>query len=241
MREDGRQDYELRRVAASKSRSQRITDAGYGGCFHNIDSPLVEVDAMHKEAEGYSLQDDRITHLVSELILKHMLRVPLDGRLPPSNLLRMFRDEVKKDTVDCSGMAKTANLGSKKPADRSTRQDSKPDDTSPSRDKTNFKSKTWAGQTSSDEGTQRRPSAIPSRLQDLPEANSHAKPQIQNSGQKPSAELPMVSVADVNTWREYGGGKRISRFLRSLPREALMGMEHLHKLRDRDQVRKDSE
>ena len=230
MREDGRIGYEQRRVDATKS-VPGIADAGYGGCFHKIDSRLKVVDDMHQEAKKYSQRDDKITSLTSTIILKHMLQPHLDDRLPPTNLHRIFKNEVE-GAIGSQSMAKSNDSGSNPPADQGNRQEQRLDDPSVSREK--HKSKTWTSGTSSTDDTQRRQSSNLILHQDMP--NPARQSRAQNPGQHSAVELPDVSVKDVNAWREREGGVW-NRFIRG-QRDEPDGMANLRLLNGRDQVRK---
>lgn len=221
MREDGRREYERSRVEATKS-VPRITQAGYGGCFHTVNSRLVVVDSMHEKAKKYLQQGDKITPLVSDFILKRMLRPDREDRLPPTNLHRMFEDEVRE--------IKRLNVpSSTRLADEvASHEQAGAGDFPPSRD---IKSKTWTPRPSSNDDWHL---LLPSSSRaPIPTIN----PQARNSARISSAVLPNVTVADVLKWKSGEGGKRLSRFLpggRSL--KDLEGSSNLQQLSGRDQV-----
>lgn len=219
--EDGRREYERRRVEATKS-VPRITQAGYGGCFHTVDSRLVVVDSMHEEAKQYLQQGDKITPLVSEFILKRMLRPDREDRLPPTNLHRMFEDEVRE--------IKRLNVpsGTRLVDEVASHEQAGVGDVPPSRDR---KPKTWTPRPSSNDD--RHPPLPSSSRAPIPTMN----PQARNPARILSAVLPNVTVADVLKWKSGEGGKRPSRFFpggRSL--KDLEGSSNLKQLAGRDQV-----
>ncbi len=228
MQEEGRAEYERRRMDATNE-IQKLTDGGYGGVFHDIDSRAAVVGEMHTEALGHCRLGDTITPFVSKFVLKNMLRVDIDARLPPNALYRHFDD----------GVAMQANSNGKTLEPQRNSLNSGQAGDPQSKPGLLRVSQTGASNGSVG-GTTYGPALQPPTPAPVAQPKRAALqpiPPTPKSPLVPSIELPNVSVTQVNALRERGGDKKrfSNLFSRNQPEE-LPGIENLQSLRDRDQV-----